>query len=284
MKWKMGNRLVLGGFGIATAILAFVGWQSYRSTTRLVEAAQWREHTYEVLNSLDDAIGRLSDAETGPRGYLRRGDEAYLEPYRAAIKSVDQILARLKSLTSDNPNQQKRIQALEPLIEKKLAWMQSAIDLRRNKGLAAAAELVLEGSGKRAMDQIRALVAEMAKEEQTLLQLRTQKANESAASSVRVILAGTLLSISLLAFCFVLLRRELSERKRAQEALAQSAHWFSTTLSSVGDAVIATDMNGAVSFMNPAAQSLTGWSLEDARGKSMDLVFDIVNKETRRPV
>ncbi len=80
------------------------------------------------------------------------------------------------------------------------------------------------------------------------------------------------------------LLRELSERKRAQEALAKSEKWFSTTLASVGDAVIATDMNGAVTFMNSVAQVLTGWSLEEARGKSMDLVFDIVNAETRRPV
>ena len=53
-----------------------------------------------------------SDAETGQRGYLLTGDETYLEPYRAAIKNVDQTVARLKNLTSDNPNQQKRIQAL----------------------------------------------------------------------------------------------------------------------------------------------------------------------------
>jgi PAS domain S-box-containing protein len=89
--------------------------------------------------------------------------------------------------------------------------------------------------------------------------------------------------ISLLVLCFGLLGRELTERKRAQEALAKSEKWFSTTLGSIGDAVIAADMNGAVSFMNSVAQSLTGWSLEEARGKSMDLVFDIVNKETRRP-
>jgi PAS domain S-box-containing protein len=101
---------------------------------------------------------------------------------------------------------------------------------------------------------------------------------------VRTILTGTLLSISLLMLCFGLLQRELSERKKAQEALAKSEKWFSTTLASIGDAVIATDMNGGVTFLNPVAQSLTGWSLEEARGKSMDLVFDIVNKETRRAV
>src|SRR5713226_4455493 len=284
MKWKMGNRLVLGGLLVATAILVFVGGQSYRSTTRFAEAAQWREHTYGVLNSLDNTVGQLSDAETGQRGYPLTGDEAYPEPYRAAVKRIDRGVAHLKSLTSDNPNQQKRIQVLEPLIEKKLAELQSTIDLRRSNGLAAATGVVLEGSGKQAMDQIRAVIVEMRNQETDLLRIRTQRANESATKSAKTVAAGTLLSIALLVLCFVLLQRELSERKKAQEALAKSEKWFSTTLASVGDAVIATDMNGAVSFMNPVAQSLTGWSLEDARGKSMDLVFDIVNKETRRPV
>src|SRR5216684_9412597 len=284
MKWKMGNRLVFGGFAIATAILVFVGWQSYQNTARFAEASEWRKHTYEVLWNLDETVAQLVDAETGQRGYLLTGEESYLEPYRAAIKNIDQTIRDLKSLTSDNPNQQKRIQILEPLVEKKMTELQGTIDLRKREGLAAANRVVLEGSGKRWMDQIRVIIAEMANEEKDLLKLRTQEATESVARSVRTILTGTLLSISLLMLCFGLLQRELSERKKAQEALAKSEKWFSTTLASIGDAVIATDMNGGVTFMNPVAQSLTGWSLDEARGKSMDLVFDIVNRETRRPV
>src|SRR5712692_3305450 len=284
MKWKMGNRLVLGGLLVATAILVFVGGQSYRNTARFAETDAWQNNTYEALNTLNVTVARHVDAETGQRGYLLTGEESYLEPYRAAIKNIDQTIGNLKSLTSDNPNQQKRIQLLEPLVEKKLTELQRTIDLRKNEGLAAANRMVLAGSGKHWMDQIRAVVAEMANEEEDLLKLRTQKANESVARSVRTILAGTLLSISLLVLCFGFLQRELSERKKAQEALAKSEKWFSTTLASIGDAVIATDMNGGVTFLNPVAQSLTGWSLEEARGKSMDLVFDIVNKETRRPV
>jgi PAS domain S-box-containing protein len=284
MKWKMGNRLVLGGFVIATAILVFVGWLSYRNTARFAEADAWQNHTYKVLNTLNVTVARLVDAETGQRGYLLTGDEAYLEPYRAAIKNIDQTIGNLKNLTSDNPNQQKRIQILEPLVETKLAELQRTIDLGKNEGLAPANRVVLEGSGKRWMDQIRAVVAEMVNEEEDLLKLRTQKANESVARSVRTILAGTLVSISLLVLCFGLLQRELSERTKAQEALAKSEKWFSTTLSSIGDAVIATDMDGTVTFVNSVAQSLTGWSQAEATGKSMDLVFDIVNKETRSPV
>ena len=284
MKWKLGNRLVLAGFVIATAILIIVGLQTYRNTARFAEAAQWREHTYEVLNALDNTVGQLSDAETGQRGYLLLGEDVYLEPYRAAIRNIHKTVGELKTLTSDNPTQQKRIQILEPLVEEKLAELQQTIDLRKNDGSAAANRVVLEGSGKQSMDQIRAIIAEMANEEKGLLRIRTQQANESSARSIRTILTGTLLSISLLVFCFGLLQRELSERKNTQEALAKSEKWFSTTLASIGDAVIATDMNGVVTFMNSVAQSLTGWSQAEAAGKSMDLVFDIVNKETRRPV
>src|SRR6266849_1303747 len=284
MQGKLERHLVFWGFSIAAGILVFAGWESYRNTARFTAASEWRKHTYEVLRNLDATVARLVDAETGQRGYVLTGKEAYLEPYRAAIKEVGQTIATLKSLTSDNPNQQKRIQILEPLVEKKLAELQLTIDLRRNEGVAAANKVVLEGSGKRWMDLIRSLVAEMTKEEETLLRVRTQQTNETVARSVSTIFAGTLVSICLLVLCFVLLTRELSERKKAQDALEKSEKWFSTTLSSIGDAVIAADMNGAVSFMNPVAQSLTGWALEEARGKSMDLVFDIVDKETRRPV
>src|ERR1700731_2178950 len=105
MSWQMGNRLVLGGFAIATAILVFVGWQSYRSTGLLAEAAHWRDHTYEVLNSLDETVGHLSDAQTGQRGDQLTGNETSLEPYCAAINTVDQTVPYLKNLPSDNPNQ-----------------------------------------------------------------------------------------------------------------------------------------------------------------------------------
>jgi PAS domain S-box-containing protein len=283
-RWTAERHLILWGFALAVGILAFAGWESYQNTVRFTEASEWRKHTYEVLRNLDETIARLVDAETGQRGYLLTGDETYLEPYRAAIQEIRQTIGRLKNLTSDNPNQQKRTQILEPLVEEKLAELRATIDLRKKEGLAAANRVVQEGSGKHWMDQIRALVTEMTNEEEGLLKVRTQRTSDGAARSVRTILAGTVLSISLLVVCFGLLQRELSERKKAQEATARSERWFSTTLASIGDAVIATDMNGVVSFMNSAAESLTGWSQAEARGKSMDLVFDIVNKETRRPV
>ncbi len=65
-----------------------------------------------------------------------------------------------------------------------------------------------------------------------------------------------------------------------ERKLKESEQWLSTTLKSIGDAVIATDANGFVTFMNPVAEALTGWNQEDAVGKPLSEVFNIINEET----
>jgi PAS domain S-box-containing protein len=78
--------------------------------------------------------------------------------------------------------------------------------------------------------------------------------------------------------------RDVSDRRRAEAALAEQREWLETTLVSIGDAVIATDIRGVVSFMNPVAEHMTGWKSEQARGAFCSEVFRIVNEHTRAPV
>ena len=79
-------------------------------------------------------------------------------------------------------------------------------------------------------------------------------------------------------------RRHDAERERAAEAVRQSESWLSTTLTSIGDAVIATDGSGHVRFLNPIAEDLTGWTQAEAAGRPLEEVFVIVNETTRRTV
>jgi PAS domain S-box-containing protein len=77
---------------------------------------------------------------------------------------------------------------------------------------------------------------------------------------------------------------EVDERRRAEEAVRESEQRLATTLHSIGDAVIATDMEGRVLRMNPVAEQLTGWPLEEAKGRPLAEVFRLLNEEDRRPV
>src|SRR5262249_29273222 len=71
---------------------------------------------------------------------------------------------------------------------------------------------------------------------------------------------------------------------RSQGRIAASERRYAVTLASIGDAVIATDTQGRVTFLNPVAELLTGWSLVDAAGRPLAEVFRIVNEQTRQPV
>jgi diguanylate cyclase (GGDEF)-like protein/PAS domain S-box-containing protein len=81
-------------------------------------------------------------------------------------------------------------------------------------------------------------------------------------------------------------RRATAERQRgsAELALAQSEENLAITLQSIGDAVMATDANGNITRMNPTAERLTGWSLGDAVGQSLAVVFHIIHAVTRQVV
>ncbi len=75
--------------------------------------------------------------------------------------------------------------------------------------------------------------------------------------------------------------RELEQRTRE---LLQQREWFQVTLSSIGDAVITTDVRGIVTFLNPVAESMTGWKREEAIGQLLTDVFNIINEYSRLPV
>ena len=73
-------------------------------------------------------------------------------------------------------------------------------------------------------------------------------------------------------------------RRRAEEALRKQSEWLQVTLSSIGDAVISTDVEGRVTFMNRVAESLTGWSQAEALGRPLSEVFVALNEQNRQPV
>ena len=73
-------------------------------------------------------------------------------------------------------------------------------------------------------------------------------------------------------------------KAKSEKKLKESEIWFSTTLKSLGDGVIATDPEGEVVFLNHAAEGITGWRQQDAVGRSMHEIFHIINEHTRQRV
>jgi phosphoserine phosphatase RsbU/P len=77
---------------------------------------------------------------------------------------------------------------------------------------------------------------------------------------------------------------EIAGRERAQKEFREHRDWLETILSSIGDAVVATDVRGVVTLMNPMAEQLTGWDFPSARGRRIDDVIRLVDGRSRNPL
>jgi len=206
---KIGTKIG-ASFTLGLAIFATIGIISHRNTTKLIATARLETHTYQVLGELEDLKIKLADAETGQRGYVITGDRSYLEPYNAAIKVLEPEVKDLRRLTADNPNQQRQIDALEPLLANKLAELQETIDLRTHQGFAAALPVILTDRGKHLMDDLRQLIVEMETDERVLLKQRAEDAETTAQQTIYTISYGIPLFAVLLTFIGLFLTRNIS--------------------------------------------------------------------------
>lgn len=272
------------GLGLIVAFVLVNAGVAYRNVEHLRNDAQRVVHTHEVLNVLNDLLSSMKDAETGQRGFLITGDERYLDPYNDALRSVDEQIERIKRLTKDNERQQSRIPRLQTLIQGKMDELAATIALRKGSGSEAAQNEVLTHLGKNRMDTIRAVIAEMQEDERGLLQVR-EVANEGEYLTSLVSSAlGALIGLAAIGGFAWLLRRHLQARLKAAAALHEQRERFRTTLTSIGDAVIATDVAGRVTFMNSVAETLTGWTEDESSRRPLEVVFRIVNEQTRKAV
>ena len=244
----------------------------------------WVFHTQQVLVELSETESRMKDAETGQRGYLFTGDPRYLAPYEGAATDVAAHIDTLARLTADNPEQQARIPKLRELSQAKLNELAESIRLYQSGKSDEARALIVSGSGKGLMDQLRGLIAEMVAEENSLGSARLAAYRKSVRLTFATIYVASGLAAIGLGFLAYYILREIDLRERHARQIEAREEWFRVTLTSLGDAVIATDGQGLVTFLNPIAEELMGIQMSYAKGKQIQTVFPIFNESTLAPV
>jgi CHASE3 domain sensor protein len=220
--WTFGRKIA-AGFALSLILLMAIGTVAYSSISKLTTISQWVTHTHEVLEHIAGVLSALKDAETGQRGYVITGEDAFLEPYHTGSGEAANIVKELRKLTADNPNQQKRIDAAEPIVAAKLAELKQTIDLRRSGNLEEANKIVRGGEGKRSMDDLRRLLSQMDDEERELLKKRAQEADVAAAGARSVIIFGTLLCLLCVTAAGVFITRSLSRQIGSSVGQIQSS-------------------------------------------------------------
>jgi methyl-accepting chemotaxis protein len=246
MRWSIGSKIG-AGFAVALTALVVIGAVSYGTTTRLVVSLDWLTHSHRVLDQLEALLSTMDNAETGQRGFIITGKDSYLQPYEGARDAAEQKLKDLRELTADSAIQERRLDALEPLVGEKFTELQTIIDLRRSKGLGPAAQAILTNKGKDEMDAIRRLLAEMQQEENGFLAKRSVEEKDLAARTESTIVLGSVLALAVIVIVGVLLTGNIAKPLRELSASAQGL--------ALGDLAVRIPVNGRRDEVGMLAQS-----------------------------
>ncbi len=270
-------------------MLALLAATLFWLITNLLASTAWVEYTDVVIAEANELQSIILDQETGFRGYLLTDRDIFLEPYTRALAVIDDQFASLKTLVADNPAQQARVEQIQQVNREWQAFAAAAIDQKQQTGEVAS--LVQNGRGKQLVDQMRAINRAFIDTEETLRVERTATVQRVTQG----VLAGSVLATLLLGLLLAYTTRRalvrlshtyntvLARAEHNEQELYTQREWFRSTLSSIGDAVIATDVHGNVSFMNDVAATLTGWTSDQALGKPLVNVFTTVHERTREP-
>ena len=275
---------VITGFVLLLVVLVANAIITARQLRIQVGNQAWVARTQQVRFELSRTESLLKDAETGQRGFLYTGDPKYLGPYDLAITQIEPHLTHLEQLTADTPDELAQIPELRRLANEKLAELARTISLFRAGKSAEAKALVVSDLGLHTMDDVRKLIDEMGQEERSLQADRSATYQKSIRKTTASIYLASFIAALGLVFLAYFILHEMALRERHARQLLEREEWFRVTLTSLGDAVIATDERGHVTFLNPIAEQLTGRPLANSKGKAIQEVFPIFNESTHLPV
>ena len=244
------------------------------------------DHADLVITNARQSMRYMVDMESSARGFELTGDERFLDLFRRSKSLLPASIDALAELTADNPAQQARVHEIRSLDQHWIDWAESETNSYARK--KPTDDELLQGDAL--MEKIRNQQREIVAGEEQLLHLRTRRATYLS----RVVLFTAVgLSVMVAGLLFTLTRRELRQLSDTYEKylhaeaeksrqLAESRERFQITLNSLGDAVIATDATGKITYINPAAQQLTGWNdYMEAKGRSLGEVARFIDERTR---
>ncbi|MHA6727207.1 response regulator [Chryseobacterium sp. A301] len=205
---------LLYGLGLALLVLLASSVASYISITNLIKSSTQVKKSNETIQDISTLFSLVKDVETAQRGYLLTRDTQFLPSFEEGKKKISTAVEEVRLELSDSDKQRANFQFLSESIQARVKLLDQNIALREVHGGTSTLELM---EGKTQMDNIRSAVVRMQREEQALLQKRTNRMDSFASYTPLLIVASALLAF-LITFYFF---RKINESYKKTLSLSQ---------------------------------------------------------------
>ena len=262
------RRVIVVPLLVTTSLAGFLLWETFD----LNKALQWVDHTDQALDQSGHLLKLLVDMESAKRGYVATGDESFLPTYMEGTKRFDVEFKALSALVNGNPQQEQRLMDIYSGYQESEQYDNRIIAMRRAGD--ADPTLLEERLRKDKLDELREQVGEFQVVEEAQRRARVEAAHQRW---LWMITSCLVLGVGSGIFLALYTRHHI---EKLGGRLMQNEERWTAVLGSIGEAVIATDSEGRITFLNPVAALLTGWSVEEALNKPIGQVLKLINEES----
>lgn len=279
---KKSRRLNLVFLFLAVAVLLVTSFVFiFEIGTRAARVAADLLQRQSTVQRLEAIVTTAGDAETGQRGYLLTGDEKYLAPYTDALSAVYSRISALRKAAAEGFVSTGDVDKIDQLMSAKLSELAQTINLKRQHRDQEAVAVVRIGQGKQLMDEIRNTCGQIIAAQQAQISADLGETVRDSKTRSLLYAGGLIINLAFLGWVCRRIFAEMAARDAMTKEIDDQREYLDVTLASIGDGVIVTDDKGAITFLNEVAQELSGWSLQDAKGRRCNDIFHIVNETTR---
>jgi len=224
--WKrspfLSRRFVIGSL-VAFAILVANALVSYRTVVNLIDASRVFEDTLKVVGSLKDVQDSVSNARVELRGYIISGERVRLTRGLAYLGDAATLVRAIQSLPGAIPEQAQQVESLGTLIGEEADRYVELIDTHDHKGVPAVIRSIRATAGAETVPRIERLMADLAAAGDARLGLRSEQSKRTSDLTILTAGVATLLNLGLLGAVVLLARREIRERRHAEEMVRFAA-------------------------------------------------------------
>jgi diguanylate cyclase (GGDEF)-like protein/PAS domain S-box-containing protein len=245
---------------ISVLILVAVSVMVYRSIVDLEKSNASVHKSMRTLLEIDGVESSIKDAEASQRGFLLTGKETYAEPYEPAKQRTLDRLARAGKTLPDWSGSREDLALVENLARRKFEEMDRTIELRREKGRAAAMAVVSTDVGKEFMDQIRDHLVAFQNKQLQLIAQREQAAQSAQHRTILFAALGLLLAVGIFGASLAFGTLDNRKRRLAEQALQR----FRAAMDVSADLMFIVDRKSMLLVdVNETARKRLGYSREE---------------------